>query len=127
MVKYPCTKPMLAKILSRIAPGFTLVADWCSELERLIALRDLHPKTINNHQQGIDTQVLLGHSSQAMTDQYNDDRGLFGSLGKSNSCQPLHYFYSHAHKFTKVFSNTFLSIKSSTINIIFWCKMQSFS
>ena len=27
-------------------------------------------------QQGIDTQVLLGHRNQAMTDQYNDSRGL---------------------------------------------------
>ncbi|MFP2164522.1 hypothetical protein ACLEYI_06060 [Enterobacter ludwigii] len=26
------------------------------------------------HQQGIDTQTLLGHSSAAMTEQYHDDR-----------------------------------------------------
>lgn len=38
---------MLVKILSHIAPSLTLVADWCSEFERLIALRNLHPKTIN--------------------------------------------------------------------------------
>ncbi|MCM1129472.1 MAG: tyrosine-type recombinase/integrase [Alistipes senegalensis] len=38
---------MLAKILTRIAPGLTLVSDWCGEFERLLALRNLHPKTIN--------------------------------------------------------------------------------
>ena len=27
------------------------------------------------HQQGIDTQVLLGHKHQRMTDLYHDDRG----------------------------------------------------
>jgi integrase len=27
-------------------------------------------------EQSIDTQTLLGHKSQAMTDMYNDDRGL---------------------------------------------------
>lgn len=28
--------------------------------------------------QGVDTRILLGHKYQAMTDQYNDDRGSFG-------------------------------------------------
>jgi integrase len=35
--------------------------------------------------QGIDTQTLLGHRKQAMTDVYNDDRGL--SRGKWRTLQ----------------------------------------
>ncbi|MCM1129476.1 MAG: tyrosine-type recombinase/integrase [Alistipes senegalensis] len=38
---------MLTQILTRIAPGLTLIADWCGEFEKLIALRHLYPKTVN--------------------------------------------------------------------------------
>ncbi|MCM1128313.1 MAG: hypothetical protein NC211_00260 [Alistipes senegalensis] len=34
---------MLIKLLFRIAPGMTLVSNWCDEFEKLIFL---HPKTI---------------------------------------------------------------------------------
>ncbi|MCM1129503.1 MAG: hypothetical protein NC211_06580 [Alistipes senegalensis] len=37
---------MLTKILTLLAPGLTLIANWCTEFKRLIALRHLHPKTI---------------------------------------------------------------------------------
>ncbi|MCM1129844.1 MAG: hypothetical protein NC211_07740 [Alistipes senegalensis] len=51
---------MLAKILTRIAPSLTLVADWCTEFEKLIALRSLHPKTINKRKRN------LAHLKQAI-------------------------------------------------------------
>lgn len=40
--------------------------------------------------QGINTMVLLGHKHQAMTDVYNDDRGLTAGQWKTLQLTPLH-------------------------------------
>lgn len=42
--------------------------------------RSLSERLYREH--GVDTQTLLGHSNQAMTDVYNDDRGLSAREGK---------------------------------------------
>lgn len=56
---------LFVRVLARTDTGYRPTLHECRSLsERLY------------RQQGIDTQVLLGHRSQAMTDQYNDDRGL---------------------------------------------------
>lgn len=53
---------MLMKFFSRIAPGMTPVADWCGEFERLIALRNLHPQTINKRKGNIaHLKHAIGH------------------------------------------------------------------
>lgn len=53
---------MLLKIFSRIAPGMTPVSDWCDEFEKLIALRHLHPKTINKRKGNIaHLKCAIGH------------------------------------------------------------------
>ncbi|MCM1513199.1 MAG: tyrosine-type recombinase/integrase, partial [Oxalobacter formigenes] len=56
---------LFVRVLKRADSGYRPTLHECRSLsERLY------------REQGINTQILLGHRNQAMTDKYNDDRGL---------------------------------------------------
>lgn len=100
---------LLATTLGRVMPRYRTVGAWVEVYRQILTTRQLAPKTVANREnslryllaapgygapslhecrslserlfraQGIDTRILLGHKHQAMTDVYNDDRGLLAA------------------------------------------------